>query len=395
MLNKLRRITLHQQGLTKVSPFGTGKQGVVNILQHLGYIQIDTLSVVERAHHHTIWARIPKYKTNLIGQLIKERLAFEYWFHAASYLPMRDYRYALPSMASIRRGESRYFNSVDPKLSNRIIARIRTDGPLKARDFSSAKKTKGSWWNWNPTKHALEKLFMQGDLMICDRQGMEKVYDLTERVLPDDICTTEPSILEFAEYLANTALSAHGFTTIKQILHLRTGSALRQAVQTVLEQKMESGEIIRHRINDIPGEIYAPNDLFDRRITISKSNLRILSPFDNAIIHRDRIKHLFQFDYHLECYVPKTKRRFGYFCLPILYIDEFIGRADCKVHRDTNRLQIIHLHIDKKHTSNEHCLEQLKNQLRRFSTFNACTSIEVNNVSPKNIKKMLKQKLEN
>jgi len=215
MHQRLRLITLHHQGLTTMCPFGKGHEATKGVLEHLGYIQIDTLSVVERAHHHTLWTRIPDYQPDDLYQLVRERIAFEYWFHAASYLPMSDYRFVLPQMSAIKRGEISHYANVETKYMRHAIDRIRVDGPLKARNFDSPTKDNGKWWNWKPTKRALETLFMQGDLMITARDGMEKVYDLTERVLPDNTNTSEPSLLEFSEYLIKVSMTANGFTTLK------------------------------------------------------------------------------------------------------------------------------------------------------------------------------------
>lgn len=139
MLEQLQRVTLKCQGLSKTYPFGKGKKAVLSALDHLGYVQIDTLSVVERAHHHTFWTRLPDYQIEYLEQLVKEHKVFDYWFHAASYLPMRDFRYALPQMLRFKRGEARYYNNVDPKILSYVIDRIRLEGPQKARDFKSSK----------------------------------------------------------------------------------------------------------------------------------------------------------------------------------------------------------------------------------------------------------------
>src|SRR5688572_18156438 len=199
-VKQLRRITLENQGLLHAAPFGKGKNAVLSALEHLGYLQIDTLSIVERAHHHTLWTRIPDYKTEHLNELVKERKVFEYWFHAASYLPMKDFRFALPQMLEVKQSETHYYNA-EPKLMQYVMDTIRAEGPKKARDFENESKKAGSWWNWKPAKVALERLFLQGDLMISERNGMQKNYDITERVLPENIDLTEPSPIEFAEYL--------------------------------------------------------------------------------------------------------------------------------------------------------------------------------------------------
>ncbi|MCF6312449.1 MAG: winged helix DNA-binding domain-containing protein [Verrucomicrobiales bacterium] len=390
MLLPLRRIALSHQGLTTARPFGKSRQATLAVLERLGYIQIDTLAVIERAHHHTLWTRIPDYQPDHLHQLVRERRAFEYWSHAASYLPMRDYRFVLPQMAAIKRGESPYSTEVDEKYLRHVSERIRNEGPLKARHFKSATTKQGKWWNWKPAKRALEKLFMQGNLMITRRDGMEKVYDLSERVLPQDTNTREPSLMEFAEYLLNTSLSAHGFTTLKQLTHLRSGLALRKALNTLLQEKIAAREIRKFTIECMP-PVYAPPDIFEMKLRQPTNNVRLLSPFDNAIIHRDRMQQLFAFDYRLECYTPKAKRQIGYFCLPILYQDNLIGRVDCKAHRKTGHFELIHLHLESTKIDLDHFMFHFSKTVQRFSKFNHCHTITASKVTPKKLTSSIKK----
>ncbi len=392
MHQRLRLITLHHQGLTTTRPFGKGSQATKCALERLGYIQIDTLSVVERAHHHTLWSRIPDYQPAHLHQLVRERTAFEYWFHAASYLPMSDYRFVLPQMSAIRRGESPYSIDVEAKYLRHVLDRIGVDGPLKARDFESTTKNNGTWWNWRPTKRALEKLFMQGDLMITGRDGMEKIYDLTERVLPDNTNTSEPSLPEFAEYLVSQSIRAHGFTVLKQLTHLRPGDTLRKALNTVLRQRIEQGTLIECLIGGMP-PIYTTQAILDAEIKQPAATVRLLSPFDNAVIHRDRLQQLFEFDYRLECYTPKEKRRFGYFCLPILYQDRLVGRVDCKAHRKTGEFELVNLHIESRKIEMDDFVPHFVKTVYRFAKFNECRSIRVSSVSPKNLAGMFRRAL--
>jgi uncharacterized protein len=392
-LQQLQRVTLESQGLLQTSPFGKGKKAVLNALEHLGYLQIDTLSIVERAHHHTLWTRIPDYKTEHLKELVKERKVFEYWFHAASYLPMKDFRYVLPQMFDVKRNGSRYYTA-DPKVMQYVMDTIRAEGPKNARDFESESKKAGSWWNWKPTKLALERLFMQGDLMICERNGMQKTYEITERVLPTHIDTTAPSPIEFAEYLVNTYLRAYGFTTVKQITHLKTGETLRKNVNEVLGSMLREGTIQKVNSEGMP-PVFIQSDLADKAVRKSSSNIRLLSPFDNSIIHRDRIKQFFDFDFRLECYTPKEKRQYGYFCLPILFGDTFIGRVDCKAHRKEKQFEIIHLHIENQNIDIELWIEPFVESIRRFTTFNGCQSLKLTKVSPSKLTDVLKRVLQN
>lgn len=387
----LKRLTLDSQGLTQNTPFGTGKTAVLNALEHLGYIQIDTLSIVERAHHHTLWTRIPDFKADNLEELVEDRKVFEYWFHAASYLPMQDFRYVLPQMLMIKRGESRYYNA-DPKVMKYVVDTIRNEGPKRARDFENESHKAGSWWNWKPAKLALERLFMQGDLVISGRSGMQKTYDLAERVLPSSTNTSEPTPLEFAEYLVKTNLRAYGFTTLKQITHLRKGNALKTNVNKVLQMMLEE-DTISKVTSEGGSSVFVQNEILEKTFDQASSSVWLLSPFDNSIIHRDRIKQIFDFDFRLECYTPKEKRQYGYFCLPILFGDQFIGRVDCKAHRKEKKLELIHLHIENSTINLDLWLKPFVETLKRFAIFNGCESLALTQVSPSKLTTVIKKEL--
>lgn len=387
----VKLVTLNSQGLLQNTPFGTGKTAVLNAVEHLGYIQIDTLSMVERAHHHTLWTRIPDFQTNDLEELVEDRKVFEYWFHAASYLPMQDFRYVLPQMLTIKRGESRYYNA-DPKMMEYVMDTIRNEGPKRARDFENESHKAGSWWNWKPAKLALERLFMQGDLMISGRSGMQKTYDIAERVLPSFIDTTEPTPLEFAEYLVKTNLRAYGLTTVKQITHLRKGNDLKKNVNIILKTMLDKGEISPVKIEGL-SSAFIRNDVFEKTFDLKDSNIHLLSPFDNSIIHRDRIRQIFDFDFRLECYTPKEKRQYGYFCLPILYGDQFIGRVDCKAHRKEKKLELIHLHIENNTLDIGLWLKPFAETIKRFAVFNGCESLTLTKVSPSKLSAPVKKEL--
>lgn len=387
----LKRLTLDSQGLTQNTPFGTGKTAVLNALEHLGYIQIDTLSIVERAHHHTLWTRILDFKADNLEELVEDRKVFEYWFHAASYLPMQDFRYVLPQMLMIKRGESRYYNA-DPKVMKYVVDTIRNEGPKRARDFENESHKAGSWWNWKPAKLALERLFMQGDLMISGRSGMQKTYDLAERVLPSSTNISEPTPLEFAEYLVKTNLRAYGFTTLKQITHLRKGNALKTNVNKVLQMMLEE-DTISKVTSEGGSSVFVQNEILEKTFDQASSSVWLLSPFDNSIIHRDRIKQIFDFDFRLECYTPKEKRQYGYFCLPILFGDQFIGRVDCKAQRKEKKLELIHLHIENSTINLDLWLKPFIETLKRFAIFNGCESLALTQVSPSKLTTVIKKKL--
>ncbi|MEW5971457.1 MAG: crosslink repair DNA glycosylase YcaQ family protein [Pseudomonadota bacterium] len=373
MTSSLKQLTLFNQGLGKTSRFAKGLEGTLQAIEHLGYVQIDTISVVERAHHHILWSRVPDYELSHLNSLVGERQIFEYWYHAASYLPMKDYRYALPAMMSVRNGESRYFNRGDQHLMNEILARVRAEGKIRLRDIDkNNKKSLGNWWNTGPGRRAFEQLYMQGDLMICERNGMEKVFDLTERCLPENIDLSMPTLYEYAQYLFNNTLRAHGAFTWKQLVHLKKND-LKEIMRVVLKEHIDAGVVSAIKLEK--GQmLYVEVAALEQKFN-TEFGLKILSPFDNSLIHRDRLASLFEFDYRIECYVPAAKRLYGYFCLPILYQDELVGRLDCKAHRSIKELEVISLHLEKTVKNKELFFFELQQELKRFAVFNQCSTI--------------------
>jgi len=377
---QLRRLVLGRQGLASKKPFGTGLTGTRNAIEHLGYVQIDTLAVVARAHHHVLWNRVPGYETAHLNALTRKRQIFEYWFHAASYLPMRDYRFALPRMNAIRSGEHRYLADTDTRLMDEIMARVRAEGPLRIRDIETGTKSQnGSWWNWGPGRRALDKLFMQGDLMISERNGMEKVYDLAERCLPEWVDLSEPTLNEYAQFLFDTMRRAHGVFTLKQLLHLKTGKPIREAMRQIVDAHVAAGVI--EPLDCLDGvTAYVDVEALESVSRVPR-RAQILSPFDNAVIHRDRLSALFDFEYRLECYVPAPKRVFGYFSLPILYGGDFVGRADCKAHRAEGRFEVLSLHFEAGVKDIEKFLPALRDELQSFAAFNGCERLDLSRIA--------------
>ena len=244
MNTSLRRLALQQQGLGQTPVFAAGMAGSLQAIEHLGYVQIDTISVVERAHHHVLWSRVPDYDLGHLNQLVVKQQVFEYWYHAAAYLPMRDYRFALPQMEAVQAGNSRYFNRGDATLMRDILARAKDEGSIRLCHIAkNPQDQSGGWWNTGPARCSIEQLFMQGDLMVCERGGMEKVYALREACLPSGLDVRTPTTSEYAAYLFDTTKRAHGVFTWKQLLHLKTGTAMREAMRAVVDERLDAGEI--------------------------------------------------------------------------------------------------------------------------------------------------------
>ena len=386
-----RGLVLAAAGLHKNLPFGRGLEALARAIDTLGYVQIDTISVIERAHHHICWSRVPNYQHKHLHQLQKnKRRVFEYWAHAAAYLPISDYRYSLPLKDFFRRGEDRWPKS-DPTLMTDVLERIKVEGPMMARDFAGDKTLGDGWWDWKPAKLALERLFFQGDLMITERRGFQKVYDLPERILPSDIPTGVPTGAEMARHLIERALRTHGLVTIGEICYLRRG--VKEDVKKELRNMEEAGEIIPVQIVKKDNQYYTRPGLLSSTPRIRKQ-LRILSPFDPVIIQRQRLRTLFDFDYQIECYVPQEKRRYGYFCLPLLFGRDFIGRVDMKADRKTKTLQIKKWYLEKTAIIPKLSREMWFRAFQDFAVFNDCTFLEVYHSEPSALAKLFPKKME-
>jgi uncharacterized protein len=381
-LARLRRLALAAQGLLQTQPYGRGLAGARKAINHIGYVQIDTISVVERAHHHVFYARVSEFKPAMTNQMLLDRDIFEYWTHAAAFLPMADFRFSLPYKQAIKSGQTHWYKTRDQKLMDELLVRIRSDGPIRSRDVETTTATKrAGWWDWKPAKKALEQLYMEGDLMVSDREGFQKTYDLTERVLPSQVNVKMPSRSEFAAHIVDQQLLCHGLVSLKGLTYQRRNPELRKAVKAVVDEKLAQG--ILQQVQVSSGEVFIlETGALEREIPPLKNRILILSPFDNCVIQRDRLKALFQFDYLLECYVPEAKRQYGYFCLPLLYGDEFIGRMDCKAHRKTSHLEIKLIHLEPHNFDEDLVITAFVEAITQFCHFQNCDSVSLTKAHP-------------
>ena len=390
--NTVRKLALHAQGLAKAQPFGKGPAAVLRCIEQLGYIQIDTISVIKRAHHHTWWTRVPDYREAHLDKLQKARKIFEYWAHAAAYLPMQDYRYCLPRMHAIASGE-KHWHKPERKLMQFVLDRIRAEGPLQARDFEQDRPRKqGGWWQWKPSKVALEQLFIEGKLIATHRDAFQKVYDLPERALPSDLDTSMPTPEEFRRFLILRAIRAHGVASEAEIGYLRRG--MKKPLAQSLAEMEEAGEVVALTYPGATGKIFSTPDLLAQagKLRASK-HVHLLSPFDNLVIQRKRVQQVFDFDYQIECYVPEPKRKFGYFCLPILYGSELVGRLDPKAERKSGVLQVRKLALEDRAKADEALAAALATRLAALAAFNDCNSVSIGTCNNKVFKGLLKQEL--
>ena len=255
-IKEARALILESQLLHNKSKL-KGPEGTLQAIRQLGYIQIDTLSVVARAHHHVLKSRVSDYDNSYLRALDEEqRQVFEYWAHAASYLPMDDYRFTLPRKTSIGNGDGFWYER-QPKLMTYILDRIRAEGPLMSRDFAQPEGKKSSSapvWSSNPIKRALQQLFMEGQLMVQARKGFQKVYDLKERVLPSTVDQSMPSLEEYLDYLILRDIKAHRLIKGRDIGYLIR--KIKPDLKARLKALTLSGQIEEVQIKGHAGEPY-------------------------------------------------------------------------------------------------------------------------------------------
>lgn len=351
------------------------KKSLLAIIERLGYVQIDTISIVERSHHHILWSRFPAYNQAMLDKMLeKDRSIFEYWSHAASYLTMKDYRFSLLRKSSY---STKYkdWRSSNKKLIRLILDRIRAEGPLSSREFDGKSTGASGWWNHKPAKAALEFLFHSGDLMVSARKNFAKFYDLPERVLPADVSTDLPGRTDFFKHLITRCIDAHGVVSDQEILHLQ-GKSDKDYLNAIKELE-EDGRIVSVSVEGLDNLLFRSRESFLEKIR-SKSivTTRILSPFDNIVIHRARLKRLFGFSYTLECYLPEEKRKFGYFCLPVLRGNGFIGMLDCKAHRKEGVLEVKNFHTQG--VRRKEFYEMVNDNLFELAKFTGCRKVAIN-----------------
>lgn len=394
-----RRIIFSAAGL--LFPFEPRTEGVRAAIERLGAVQIDTISVVERAHHHVLWSRVPGYSLGMIARLEAEpRRIFEYWSHAAAYLPLDEYRYCLPRMARVKKDGHDWFRA-DPKAVDNVRNRIASEGPLRVQDFTEPMKGKRGWWDWKPAKVALEYLFHAGVLTCIGREGFQKVYDLAERALPADLDRSFPNEAEQAARHVDRAVASLGVFSPRDVAYMRKDGV--RDIEKELTARVESGSLIPLEVEGM-AEVTAHNTSLlaspmalaasTEDSTRRRSRALILSPFDPAIIDRKRAARLLGLQFQLECYVPEAKRVFGYFALPILYLGSsggsgFVGLVDAKADRAVGFLEARRLAIfpqealswaGRRRPSSATLAAAIATELGRFAAFNGAERVKLGRV---------------
>ena len=334
-----RRIWLAAQRLDTREPFGAGPQAVADAVAHLGYVQIDTINVIERCHHHILWSRIPDYRRADLRQAQSvDKSVFEYWTHALSYVPTRDLGYFIPLMRLHKRKRERWFTSVTPKDTRKVMRLIR-QGPLTIRDIDDDVLTEKEhlWASRKPSKRALQFAFYTGALTISERNGMLKTYELIDRHFGWDSPPKAASATEVAAYLLDRGLRSQGVVSLDSVCHLDAPS--KPGVRRQIEARVCRGELVPVALEGAPKqEHWASAPALEDKSEPPPTLVHILSPFDPLVIQRKRTHLMFDYEHRFEAYVPKDKRKFGYFALPVLVGDDIVAVIDLKTDRQNRKL---------------------------------------------------------
>jgi len=334
-----RRIWLTAQRLDTSAPFGEGTQAVADAVAHLGYVQIDTINVIERSHHHILFTRIPAYRRADLRQAQSaDKSVFEYWTHALSYVPSKDFRFFLPQMKQHRRDGHKWYASVKPADTRKVMRLLRA-GPLTIRDIDDDVLTEKEhlWQSRKPSKRALQLAFYNGTATISERNGMLKTYELTARHFGWDKPPKPASAAEGTAYLLDRALRAQGLVSLDSVCHLDAPS--KPAIRKLIARRVRRGELVPLALEGAGKvEHWARPEALDSGGEAAIDLVHILSPFDPLIIQRKRTHLIFDYEHRFEAYVPKEKRKFGYFALPVLVGEEIVAALDLKTDRQNKKL---------------------------------------------------------
>jgi uncharacterized protein YcaQ len=337
-----RRIWLRAQRLDTAAPFGEGPGATAAAVEHLGYVQIDTINVIERAHHHILWTRIPAYRRADLRQAQSvDKSIFEYWTHALSYVPTKDFRFFIPDMKLHRRQGHKWFASVTPADLRKVLRLIRHNGALTIRDIDDdvLVDKEHLWASRKPSKRALQLAFYAGVVTISERSGMLKTYQLMQRHFGWEKPPRSASATEVSNYLLDRALRAQGLVSLDSICHLDAPS--KAAVRRVIEGRVRRNELVPVALEGAgKQEHWVRPEVLESPSDDASQLVHILSPFDPLIIQRKRTELFFGYGHRFEAYVPKPKRLFGYFALPVLIGDDIVAAVDLKADRKQRELLV-------------------------------------------------------
>lgn len=379
-----RRLFLHNHALGGLARSST--TSAPEMVRRIGFVQVDSIATVERAHHMILHSRLPRYRPgDLKLPLEQDRTLWEHWTHDASILPIETFPYWKHRFAQdaerLHRNWRRWFREGYEAQFDRILSHVAAHGPVKAAEVSEGERRgSGGWWDWHPSKTALEWLWRTGQLAITRRDGFQKVYDLTERVIPPAVRATEVPFDAKVEWACATALDHLGFATPAE-LQAFWNAIPRGAVSEWIKAALARGDLAGIMVEGADGSL---KRAFARPGVVSAAaalppapgRLRVLSPFDPVLRDRARADHLFGFFYRIEVFVPEPKRRWGYYVFPVLEGDRLIGRLDAKAFKTEGALRLRAFWPEPGIRLTKARSAALEAELARLAGFAGCDRVE-------------------
>ena len=406
-----RALALHTQqlGAPPEDDESPDANAIYDTVERIGWVQLDTLQMVQRSQYTALWSRLGTYNTADFDRLTfgngtiegsNERRLFEYWMHAACIIPLSLYRFTIPAMLQhkYRQGKRRREWLEDPEnllVLDAVRKHVRENGLARSADFERADGRRGTWWDWKPAKIALEHLYNTGELTIANRVNFQRIYGITETVLPDWVDTAPPTEEEAYLALLDKSARALGICAPMQIpdyFHMKRTPA-KPLIQRMLDEgalmsvnvEIADGTVaeqVVHRSNLPLLKRAADDDIAPRRTTF-------LSPFDSLFWAKGRDAQFWGFQQILEAYKPAPQRKWGYFCLPILRKDRLVGRFDPKLERREAMLRLKHLHLEPGVQPEDELIMDIANAMRSFMAFHDATDLVIEQSKPRGLRRKL------
>ena len=332
---------LRAQKLDQAAPFGDGAQATRAAVEHLGYVQIDTIHVIERCHHQILYTRIPSYRREDLRQAqTVDKTVFEYWTHALSYIPTRDLRFYLGAMRRDWQRRTAWFAPVGGAELRKVLARLRSQGPLTIRDIDDdvLVEKAHAWASRKPSKRALQLAFFRGLVTVSERNGMLKTYELMDRHFGWERPPRPAPESEVLGYLLERALRTQGVASLDSVCYF--DARRKPAMRRLINARVGRGELVPIKVEGSPLEHWARPENLETNRALEGERIHILSPFDPLVHHRKRLELFFGYEHRFEAYLPKAQRRFGYFAQPVLAGDEIVAVLDLKTDRERGKLLI-------------------------------------------------------
>ncbi|MEM5473728.1 winged helix-turn-helix domain-containing protein [Hoeflea sp. AS60] len=378
-----RRIFLAKQGLSASPSRALTKGDLLQLIHDLGFVQVDSISTVERAHNQIIFSRNQTFKQKQLTELLEEdRALFEHWTHDASILPCAFYPYWKHRFAlkeeGMRKRWTKWHGEEFDRASDETYARILENGAILAREIQKPDHKSGGWWEWHPSKTALEFLWQTGKLAISGRQNFQKIYDLSERVIPAHHLAAEVSHADFVDWACRSAIERLGFATHGEIAAFWNLVSPEEAKSWVSANRDQLEEVEIECVGDgkprasfaLAGLSANPEDWPE-----PPGRIRVLSPFDPLLRDRNRAERLFGFRYRIEVFVPEPKREYGYYVFPLLEGGRMIGRIDMKADRKAGTLNVARLWLEPKIRASTGRMAKLDAELARVARFAGVSEI--------------------